>query len=240
MNYYVIRHSLDPKIVGAHQQVEEAKYTCHVWDDPLFIDRLSFTKIDVEPKVANAILTKKSKLTDLISAPIIGFNKKLLVSSKLKKILMKYRKTGVQFFRSGVFRDNIFYEEYWILNMYEINMDFIDFKKSSFVFRKRKPEGGTYLESVNVNSYDKFKKILSKKNELKFTQFFVDEIRLADKIDQDFFVLNHVNGGVKYVVSEKLKQEIEEEGCTGIEFMPIELTLNEWLHNERGKIYGKA
>ena len=53
-------------------------------------------------------------------------------------------------------------------------------------------------------------------------------------------MLRHVEGGVKYVVSEKLKKEIEDASCTGIEFMPVELTLNEWLHGERQKIYGKT
>ncbi len=43
-----------------------------------------------------------------------------------------------------------------------------------------------------------------------------------------------------FFVSEKLKQEIEQAGCTGIEFQPSHLSLNEWFHNEREKIYGKA
>jgi hypothetical protein len=43
-------------------------------------------------------------------------------------------------------------------------------------------------------------------------------------------------------VSEKLKQEIEDVGCTGIEFQPIELSYNERTApgGEREKLYGKA
>ena len=52
-------------------------------------------------------------------------------------------------------------------------------------------------------------------------------------------MLNYVFGG-KYFISEKLKQEIEDAGCTGIEFQPSYLSLNEWLHSEREKVYGKA
>ncbi|MEH3112547.1 hypothetical protein [Pedobacter terrae] len=50
-----------------------------------------------------------------------------------------------------------------------------------------------------------------------------------------------VEGGVKYIVSEQLKKEIEEPGCTGIEFMPTDLSLNEWLQGgARERIYGKV
>jgi hypothetical protein len=47
--------------------------------------------------------------------------------------------------------------------------------------------------------------------------------------------------GENFYVSEKLKQEIEDAGCTDIEFQPIELSYNEWVVSggEREKIYGK-
>jgi hypothetical protein len=36
-------------------------------------------------------------------------------------------------------------------------------------------------------------------------------------------VINYIrNGGIGYYISEKLKNEIEEAGCTGIEFEPVE------------------
>ena len=59
---------------------------------------------------------------------------------------------------------------------------------------------------------------------------------------EDFFVLNYIDGGIKYLVSEKLKQEIEEAGCTGIEFQPSELSYSEWTApgGERERVYGKA
>ena len=54
-------------------------------------------------------------------------------------------------------------------------------------------------------------------------------------------MLKYVNGGIGYYVSEKLKQEIEDAGCTGIEFQPVELSYNEWTApgGEREKVYGK-
>lgn len=241
MKYYVIKPSLDKKIIGHYPQSKDVKHNCHVWDEPKFIGQVHFKKIDFTPITSNTILYSSSKVTDLIDANgSMGFNKKLLVSTKLKKVLETYRSSGMQFFKSPIIYKNELIDDYWILNMYEIDMNFIDFKNSNFVFRKRKQDGGSYLESVPINSYEQFKMILSKKGELNYTQFFVEKIKLTSNITKDFFALLHVNGGVKYIVSEKLKKEIEDIGCIGIELMPVELTLNEWLFNEREKIYGKA
>ncbi|MDP5201333.1 hypothetical protein [Flavobacterium sp. DG2-3] len=41
-----------------------------------------------------------------------------------------------------------------------------------------------------------------------------------------------------YYISEKLKKEIDDAGCIGIEFQPAELSSFEWIHGgERDKIY---
>lgn len=239
MKYYCINYSLNLKDVGSFPQVEEANHNCNIWDNPYFIENFHFKEINFNPIVSNAILNKKSKLTDLINAPIIGFSKKLLVSDKLKNILNKYRKTGVQFFLSNIFYKNIRIENYWILNTYEINMEYIDFNNSVFyetenVFK--------YTNEIKINSIDEFIKV---KNDIEVKGypygFIIDRIKLKDNITSDFFTLLHVEGGVKYIVSEKLKNHIERENCTGIEFMPVEMRLVEWLQGgEREKIYGKA
>jgi len=51
-----------------------------------------------------------------------------------------------------------------------------------------------------------------------------------NNITEDFFILTGVDGGVQYLASEKLKNAIEALDCTGIEFMPSNLKLAEWLH----------
>lgn len=238
MKYYCINYSQDLKNVGAFPQVEEANHNSNIWDNPYFIGNLHFEEINFNPIVSNAILNKKSKLTDLINAPITGFSKKLLVSGKLKNILNEYRKTGLQFFVSNIFHKNIRIENYWILNSYEINMEYIDFNNSVIyetenVFK--------YTNEIKINSIDEFRKI---KNEIEVKGYpygsIIDRIKLKDNVTSDFFTLLHVEGGVKYIVSEKLKKEIEDIGCTGMEFMPIEMKMAEWLQGgEREKVYGK-
>lgn len=244
MNFYSISNSLDRKILGHYPQVTSYKYHCDVWNDSKFIERISFNKIDFEPITANAILHSKSKITDLISADGMGFTLKLLISKKLKKILENRKKTGMQFFKSPIIFKESLIEDYFVLNMYQIENNLIDIKNCKIKYEKKtedyKYTFKTETEYLIFDNNESFNLALHKahdNNEF----FFIEKIKLKKDISEDFFLLRYVQGGVKYVVSEKLKKEIEEANCTGIEFQPIELSLTEWLHSgEREKIYGKA
>lgn len=225
--------------MGHYPQVKDVVYHCSVWDEPLFIDRFHHEKITVEPIIANPILYSKSKLTDLIYLWNSGFSFTKLISSKLKNILEVKRKSGLQFIQCPIFKNDIRIIDYWLLNMYEFNMDAIDFSNSQCRVKLRKKEGGTQVETQNLSSLNDFNKAVDyykEKNEF----FYVDKIAIKSVFNEDFFMLKNVEGGIKYVVSENLKREIEDDGCTGIEFMPLELSLNEWLHGEREKVYGKG
>lgn len=237
MKYYSITNSLNTKILGHYPQVKSYKYHCDIWNDSKFIEHIYFTKIDFEPITANAVLHSKSKITDLISAGGMGFTLKILVSEELRRILDNNRKTGLQFFKSPIFYKESLIDNYWILNMYEVDMNFIDLQKSIIVQRIRKPEGGTTLIDAKFDSLESFISEINDK-ELEGELYFKN-ITIKENTHEDFFLLRYVEGGAKYVVSEKLKKEIEEAGCTGIEFQPVELSINEWLHEEREKIYGK-
>lgn len=60
-------------------------------------------------------------------------------------------------------------------------------------------------------------------------------------MDLDFFSLRYAEDAHKGIISERLKNELLENKVSGIEFKPLELSLNEWLHcGEREKIYGKT
>ena len=156
MEYYRIRHSLDNKIVGTYSQVEKAKYSCNI-NDANFIDKVFFIKATFTPITAKAILLKKAKLSDLISAYCVGFTAKLLMSGRLKKILDDNRKTSIEFFNSPVIYNNKEVYDYWVLNIYETNEEYIDFQNSKILLRNRRPEGGTKLSTIKITSLMDFK-----------------------------------------------------------------------------------
>lgn len=239
MKFFSIKSSLDNKIVGDYNQVQKAIHNCDIWNEPNFIDRIDFIKIDFEPLLSSAVLAKNAKLTDLISASVVGFSSRLLISGKLKILIEKYSQETCQFFKSPVIFKNTIIENYWILHPYKFNLEVIDFKNSVIyetqnVFLK--------ILKLSINSIEEFYEAKSKiDNKGREFGIFIERIKIRDHVLLDFFILRYVEAGVKFIVSEKLKWELEEADCTGIEFQPVELSLGEWLHGgEREKIYGKV
>ncbi|MEO6173616.1 MAG: DUF1629 domain-containing protein [Flavobacterium circumlabens] len=245
MQYYSIQHSLNKKIVGHSPQIKKIIHSCDIWEDSNFIDRFNYEEININPIISTPVLHSSSNATDLIDVRgEIGFLSKILIKSNLKSILEKKRTSGLQFFKSPVIYQEKIIDDYYILNMYETNNDLLDIKNCRIQYHKKADDYETtyntnneYLIFENFENFNSFLNIAITNNEF----FFIDKISLKDGIKEDFFMLKNVQGGTKYVVSEKLKKEIEEANCTGVEFQPVELSTKEWLHDgEREKVYGKA
>lgn len=241
MNYYRIRHTLSPKVLGNYPQVKEIVHNCHVDSEPKFIQHFRLKEIDFEPVVSNPILYSKSKKTDLIEHLGIGFSHRLLMSKRLKYILESFKATGVQFFKCSIFHKDTEDKNYWIMNAFNTNQEVIDFKNSEISVKVRKIEGGTKLESLNISSqshFDEMSEFYKKSNSF----LKISKVALRKNINMNFFILRGIEGGLGYYVSEKMKNEIEESECSGIEFQPIHLTFNEWIskNGEREKVYGKV
>lgn len=239
MNFYVIRPSRSKNVIGHYPQVKDIKQNCHVWDEVKFVEHVDFQKIDFEPITANAVLYPSSKLTDLIDVVGMGFTHKPLISGKLKNLLQNNRESGMQFFSSDVLYNGQSIKDYWVLSMYEVNMEFVDFVKSLVYETKDVNEKSSLIQIKDVDKFFEVKKEIDTKGYP--YEISISKIRIYDTVRSHFFALSNVEGGIKYIVSEKLKTEIEVAGCTGIEFQPVELSLAEWLHGgERERIYGKA
>lgn len=243
MKFYSIQHSLNKKILGNYPQVKEIIYHCDVDNEPLFIDKFYFEEINVKPIVANPVLYAKSKLTDLIYLWHTGFTFVKLISGKLKVILENNRDNSLQFIQCSVFKDGIEYKDYWLLNVFEFNHEYIDIENSKIYYEKHSDDFKISFKTdkilLNVNNLSEFMKhveIAKVKTEI----IGIENLKLINNINDDFFRLRYVFGQM-YFVSEKLKKEIEYAGCTGIEFQPVELSPNEWMmpEGERKKIYGK-
>ena len=243
MNYYAIWFTSNPKIRGTNDYIK--KYHLKItdgtlfWLEPRFIGNTFFEKIDFEPILLDIELFAKSKINDLIipGGPIAH---QLVISGRLKSILEKYRTSGMQFFNVPVIKSNQLYDDFWLLNMYETDMDFIDVKASKVVLTKRNADGLSYQEEVYFESLAEFMDELTE-NDLEGKLRFKN-LKIKDSVQEDFFLARYVEGGKKYIVSEKLKAAIEDSGCTGLEFQPVELSFDEWVARggEREKVYGRS
>ena len=69
----------------------------------------------------------------------------------------------------------------------------------------------------------------------------IKSLKFNIKMNLDFFTIRFFeNGGNFGIVSENLKNEIEKQNISGMEFRPIEISFQDWLRSEeREKIYGK-
>lgn len=239
MKYYSIESSQNRKILGKIPQVKEFIHHCDVWEDPNFIDRFVFKKIEIQPILSNVVLHSKAKRTDLIDTfGDIGFAHSYLISNKLKEIIEKFNCFGFQFFKTYVIHENEKIKDYWVINKYDFAYNFIDFKKT--IFFKKNSLNRDVIEEINFTSLDDF---LLKIVDLKYPiTIATSNIFFNENMNLDLFSLRfYENGGHKGIVSERLKNEIEKEGITGIEFKPLELSIYKWLHEgEREKIYGKS
>lgn len=230
---------MNTKIVGKFPQAKEIIHNCDVWDEPRFIDRMFYQKIEGVPILSNAVLFPKAKLTDIInSGGGIGFSGSILISDKLKKVFEKFNLFGLQFFPTFIIQNNTKIEGYWQTHISEQAFSLLDFKKIKFVFKKRIDEKVVYEDIDFINSLQDFLKC-KEASEWPVELYFLDLILKEEEFDY-VFLPHYINGTGHGIVSERLKNELENNEITGIEFRPIEFSINEWLPGgEREKVYGK-
>lgn len=242
--YYFLNPSMNPRIVGKYCQSENIANN-ELRNNPRFLNNVYFTEVDFEPITPKAILHKKAKLTDLISNVNAGGSLRPLMSEKLRDILVTHRATGMQFFSSSLVTANGHeIEGYCSLNMHQSNNEFIDIK-NSLVRHQRKSTDyektyKTEVEYRTFNDYNSFANALGLARENGET-FYIEKLKLLPGITEEFFMVEDVDGGVNFIVSENLRKELETACCIGIEFQPVELSQLEWLQGgEREKVYGKS
>lgn len=227
MEFYIINSSANKKVLGNYPQIIGEKHNCHVWDDEKFIDKLEFKKIQFKPITSNAILHSRSNITDLINISSIGFGRKLLVSDKLKSIIDFHNKDSLNFYESNLIQNGKEINNYWLTHPIKSSINFIDFRKSKVFLIKNYSD---IIDELKINCFEEF---MNEKAKFEYPfSLIIKKINIKKNINDDFFILTNISGGIKYVVSKKVKNEIQNKNCTGIEFQPISLELNEWLNSE--------
>jgi hypothetical protein len=218
MEFYQIDYSTRRNVIGTFPQVITADYQSSV-QAPNFLGNINFEKVPADVVIPNPILHKSAKLTDLICAPIMGFHLKLLISPKLKNIFESYRNEDLEYLNTDIIGKDNSVINFYVVNFIEKNMGFLDFSNSEIVLKKRDENRKAYKEIININSLGEFNQLLSKKKELNYNQCNIEKIKFDHKkVSEHFFVLTEVSGGVGYFVSKELKEQIEGQGCTGLNF----------------------
>lgn len=225
--YFSIHNSLNEKIMGKLPQVKEVVHNCNISDNPNFIDKFPFEKIEVNPILSNAVLFVKSNQTDLIHTSSVGFSYgSMLISEKLKTILEQFNCFGIQFFSTYIIHKDKKIENYWQTHIYDIPYDFINFKNTDLLLKDRDKDRKliqNYLERV----FNK-EEFLNMVGNMKYPKMlFLKNISFIESMSLDYFFLRNFEGASLGIVSEKLKNEIEKQEITGIEFKPLDVNLKD-------------
>ena len=176
--------------------------------------------------VVKPILVRRAKLSDMISGSSNGTGGiQLMISDKLKKILESGEGDNIQFFPMSLIYKNIELKNYWLSNPHHFSQEYIDYGKSDCQFRNSLDSKKNRL--IDINTQEEFEIMMKK---LVWPEWLSISRLVMCRGQRDLLVLQRVYGGVGYYVSERLKYEIEEAQCTGIEFEEIEMsdrTVNE-------------
>jgi hypothetical protein len=155
-------------------------------------------------------LEKKSKLTDLISQASIS-SIGLLVSAKLKEILIKHKLPKYKLYQSELKISNLSIDYFWVHFNFENFINFIDFENSIFYYTKFEMQ----VEQISIKDFNEYK-MLKKENGIMW-DVEIESIKLKDNLIDDFDLFNFYPFTRNIFISEKLKNDIVQNSISGIE-----------------------
>jgi hypothetical protein len=218
--FYRVQNSLDNKVIGnVSQQFETADYSGGNIHSKLHLSNVFFKDEDLDKIIVPyPILKKGAKVTDLIGGTCYGNQLRLLISNKLKNILEQADNPTLKFIKTYITHKNIIYPNYWFTHPLAFQMDLINYKLSDI--HEFNVEDYTYDKRIIINNFQDFN---ANRANIKVPKGLTIKKLVLNYSVRDVLILERVKAGVSYYVSEKIKIEMENAGCTGIEFEPIEV-----------------
>lgn len=170
-------------------------------------------KIPDDFKYPVPILDKRATTTDLISHS--GFSSfSLLVSERLKNLLFANCSSDDFHFFETTLKTKKGDLKYWGINPIVSKDECIDFEKSTFLFK----DGETYATRIiKIKNEIEYRELIEK--EWGINHIKIDNLKINETVNVDFFCINGVSDFKGFIVSEKLKQIITELNFSGISFI---------------------
>lgn len=208
MKFYELKDSVNPSEIGStYPQSQSAKENISV-DHPRHLWKQGAGLL-TDVVLPEPVIHPKAKLSDLLSTTATW---RLVMGPKLKDILQKYILPGqCQFLEMTVHNRSKRYQ-YWMLNPLRYNMDLINYSASECWLCGI---GDTKIQQLDVSSSKSLEEYEQTVRLPERVTIF--NVTLIDNPAVDFIQLRSVPG-IRYLVSEKLKDAIMKEGCTGIAF----------------------
>jgi hypothetical protein len=222
MKYYKIAHSIDRKETGGYPQSDECIYPGMRYS-PNALTMLRYQKAPADVEIPKVKLLKKAKLTDFVSS-ILSL---LLVSTKLKDIIEQHNTFGYEWLPTSLVRKDEEYGNYWLANQYQPYTEALDLTASKFanfdaMIRQPVLEGLVFDTAAELNEAYENNYLAASARGMQHTPLLNTYIVIKENIEMDFFFLrNTASTSFTHCVSERLRQKIEQEKCTGIIFIEL-------------------
>jgi hypothetical protein len=218
MKYYKLKDSIDSKIVGKYPQSEECKNFGDIYTYDY--NHILETLIDIpEP-----ILLNKAKETTSFSDSIISLIFFLMIKDDFVNFLKNCKIGNYKIWDMNVHHKGKVIRDYKLFHLIDAHQkSYVDYKNSDFylgTFKDYNFIGDTIKITDHENFLSTTEVLKSQKLILKCRKHvfnFKDATEDLIRIDNTTMV-----GTKGYFVSEKLKNDIEEKGFTGMAFKEIE------------------
>lgn len=217
MTYYICEKPWEPEILGITDGLSQAKVDekgfknktnletfTHSFGSPLRIadDNEAFTTDFVLESVR---LKKRATITDFLwFLPMSYF----LISSRLRAILSDFSLPDHRYFNAHV-TNGVDSFEYYFMYVRKFDFEKIDFPKCEFVI-------GNHHDGYQTIHFDSLV-------ELRKSKDFPRRKRISLKIVNNSFDMFETKLLADPIISEKLKNRLEDEKISGIKFQPIEI-----------------
>lgn len=224
MKYYVLKHSNEQNIVGDTPQSEGMKDSYISYADDSAFKMSPYEIPEFQPNFDAMLLSSKAKLTDWVDDPFGTTGPGMTVSKKFKNILTSHNLCKHEFYKVGILHKGSSIDNYWYMRIGEIleDTDCIDFHKTHFVSKPM------FLwmddKPIMLNVKDRLELQQAVKEQITSNPMFKvlpdTKLYLNKKFDKnmDLFYFGFSD---MYIVSERLKLEIEKFNITAVEFKEL-------------------
>lgn len=226
MKYYKLKLSTKPEVIGkVFPQISRVKdasnydrdtsnsiYTAGVWGE-----------VKVDLNVPDYLLHYHSKRTSFLSFHATQF---LLIERKLVELFENFKLPIKQIFETSIESRKKNYD-YFLFYLPENYYQYIDFKRSTFALVPMRGKKNVVVEP-DINSLEEFDSwineypYLIRSNPKKMKIVAVNIFLNTNLIEYDFFRIIGPVGMSNYFVSERLKNAMQENGFTGVEYIPLD------------------
>lgn len=220
MSYYKLRNTIDIKQIGKYPQSVLPKSIGNIRE--LGYDNKRINNLLLPEPVLHA----KAKLTTYLQIDIIDSFRFLVIQNRFLNLLKEYELGPYQSWTLNIEHNDSIVKDYslfYLVNMIEDSL--IDFSKSELLIGKLGDwKDPSIRKKIKVDDYQHYYNLLevlkeSKDNsEIRYDKLVFD----LSKTKLDMFRLGNNSLLLGYFVSERLKNAIEAESFTGLEFIRIE------------------